>query len=134
MKDFGLNSDSGLVRMEKALDFLARRQEMLAANVANLSTPGYKSVDVRFESVLDDELSNLRLIRTSPRHFEVVVPDPELKAFEVEGLPAGADGNNVELDRELLQMALNRVRFQMSAQAATSRIQTLKTAILEGRS
>lgn len=131
--EFRIKGDEALGRVERVLDYLARRQEALAANVANASTPGYRTVDVQFESVLDDAVENIRLRRTSPRHFEVLVPEPGLQVSETEGLPSGLDGNNVQVDRELLQMSLNRMRFQMAVQAASSRIQVLKSAIAEGR-
>lgn len=125
--------DTALSRVETVLDYLTRRHEALSANVANASTPGYRSVDVRFDDVLGEELDNLRIVRTSDKHFEIVASDPEMTVYEVEGQPPGADGNNVELDRELLSMSLNRLRFQMGVQAAMSRVRTLKAAIQEGR-
>lgn len=128
-----IGGDRALDRMEKMLDYLARRHEALAANVANASTPGYRSLDVRFQDVLAGELDGLQLVRTSPRHFETILPPPKLEAHAVEGLPAGADGNNVSLERELLLMSLNRLRFQMGVQAAGSRVRALRTAIQEGR-
>ena len=126
--------DEGLDRVERVLDFLARRHEALAANVANGSTPGYRTVDIQFQSALEEAVENIRLVRTSPRHFDVIVPEPSLEVSETAGLPVGPDGNNVQVDRELLQMSLNRLRFQMAVQAASGRIQTLKSAIAEGRS
>jgi len=128
-----LTGDIGLARVEKMMDYLARRHEALSANVANVSTPGYKSVDVGFELALSEELEGVRIVQTSPRHFEVLVPEPELTLVEVPGLTARPDGNNVALDRELLAMALNRLRFQMGVQWASSRIRTLRAAIAEGR-
>ena len=127
-----LLGDAGLSRVEKVMDYLVKRHEALAANVANLSTPGYKTVDVRFQDALDAELSEIKLVRTSPRHFEVIVPETGFELAEVEGLVAGADGNNVDLDRELLAMTLNRLRFQLGVQWATGRLSTIRTAIREG--
>lgn len=126
--------DSALSGIETVLDYLTRRHEALAANVANASTPGYRAVDVRFDEVLGEELENLRIVRTSDKHFEIVGAEPEMTLYEVEGRAPGADGNNVEMDQELLAMSLNRLRFQMGVQAAMSRVRTLRSAIQEGRS
>ena len=126
--------DDGLARIEKSLDVLARRHEAIAANIANSDTPGYKTVDLQFRAELESELAGWHLVRTSPGHFDVVGPEPELKFTEVPGLPEGADGNNVKLDRELLAMTLNRLRFQMTAQWASSRFHALRSAIRGGTS
>ena len=123
--------DDGLERAERFLDYFARRQEVIAANVANLSTPGYKTVDLRFEDVLESELEGFKVIKTSPRHFEIEGPEPSWRLAKVSGLDERADGNNVSFDRELLAMTLNRLRFQMGLQWASSRIRTLRAAMID---
>ena len=131
--DLIINTDFS--RIERTLDVLSRRQEVLAANVANVDTPGYKAVDLGFDRVLDGELGKpFPLVRTSPGHFEAVLPESsEPEVVPVEGLEVRADGNNVQLERELLEMTMNRLRFDMAIRWAQGRIRALRTAINEGR-
>ena len=128
--------DQVLDRIERSLDLLARRHEALAANLANIDTPGYQTIDLRFDEALETELGKpWPLVRTSPTHFEAVVPESsaEPRIVKVEGLPDRPDGNNVQMERELLGMNMNRLRFEMTLQWARNRIRTLQTAIEEGR-
>jgi flagellar basal-body rod protein FlgB len=127
-------SDTGLESIERVLDYLTNRQRALAANVANATTPGYRTVDVRadFDSMLSEEIAELRLVRTSDRHFEVVGPEAEMAFQEVEGLPSRPDGNNVQLDREMLAMSLNRLRYQMGLAWASQRLRAVRRAVQEG--
>jgi flagellar basal-body rod protein FlgB len=124
--------DVALADAGRALDWLSRRQEALAANLANIDTPGYLAVEVSFEAALEEE--RLRLRRTHAGHLD----DPgrvrgETELVHVPGLRPRADGNNVSLDREIRQMSRNRFLFAVAAQLAQSRLQALRTAIAEGR-
>ena len=124
-----------LSRMEQILDLLAERQRAITANLANADTPGYKAVDVQFRDRLDEAMEGWRLVQTSPDHFESEFPDvASLEWAPIPGLVEGADGNNVELDRELLAMTLNRLRFQMAVQGVSGHLRALRTAIREGTS
>lgn len=123
-----------LASMEGVLDFLAERQRAITSNLANVDTPGYQALDVRFRQQLDDLLEGWRLVQTSKDHFQSEFP--ETSAIEwapIPGLVDGPDGNNVELDRELLAMTLNRLRFQMAIQGVTGHLRAIRTAIREGQ-
>ena len=124
-----------LTRMEQILDLLAQRQRAITANLANADTPGYKAIDVRFRDQLEGALEGWRLVQTSPDHFEAEFPESStLEYSPIPGLAEGPDGNNVELDRELLAMTLNRLRFQMAVQGVSGHLRSLRLAIREGQS
>src|SRR5690349_24887466 len=81
------------------------RQAVATGNLANLDTPGYRTKEVQFAAVLDGELSDGIVTVTDARHIgpangSAGAPD----AVEAAGLSARRDGNNVQLDRELLGM------------------------------
>ena len=125
--------DSVLSRAETAMDFLALRHQAVASNLANANTPGYQTVDAVFESELKEQLESWRMIRTSPRHLEGVVPaaGPQLK--RVPGLRPGPDGNNVQVEQELLYMTTNTLRFRIALQWAGRRLHALRSAVESGR-
>ena len=91
------------------------RQAAAASNLANLDTPGYRTREASFAETLDGELG------------------PPAGMREVAGLPARRDGNNVQLDRELL--ALNRAGGDFSAAqtALAAKFRLVRYAINEGR-
>ena len=96
----------------------------------NLDTPGFIRSDVNFEEAL--ALALERGLHAPHRASDLLAglsvrPQPDRTS------PARADGNNVRSERELILMTTNRLRFDMAIQWAQSRLQTLRSAIVEGR-
>src|SRR5205085_5797460 len=69
--------------LENYMTLLSAREKVVASNIANADTPGYKTQDIDFSSVLEDATSG-----GAPRIMEPA------------GLRVKNDGNNVDLDRE----------------------------------
>lgn len=99
------------------LTYLARRQEVIASNIANADTPGYKTRDVEM-----------------PGDFSAVFAQFSPLASEAEGLVTRNDGNNVSIDRESRLLAENDIRFNLTTQLLKDRIKVIRSAIEEGRS
>ncbi|MDZ7639145.1 MAG: flagellar basal body rod protein FlgB [Bryobacterales bacterium] len=113
--------------MKSILDLLATRQKLVASNMANLDTPGYRTRDVDFQHELSAALArgasgNTRRASVSPT------------LVEVEGLAINHDGNNVSLDREAKMLAENAMRFELGSSLLASRFRTIRLAIKEGNS
>ena len=96
--------------VEKMLDYTAKRQQAISANIANLDTPGYQARDVEFHQ----ELSNASSIK------EVDVNDS-----------VKANGNNVDLEKQMTRMTQNGLQYMMLIQYLSSNIKILHTAITE---
>lgn len=118
--------------LKQALHACARRQEAIAHNIANVNTPGYRRVDVSFEQFLrSTPIAPLRV--SNPRHFSsppLQTPSPRLSADE--DAPMRPDGNTVDIEYEMAQLAENQIRFQALSQLITGRYQSLKTVITGG--
>lgn len=110
------------------------RQSVAAANLANLDTPGYRTLEATFEDSLEAQLgAGLRMAQTVHGHLAGAVPSPAEGTQEVEGLAARRDGNTVQLDRELL--ALNRAAgdFSKAQTVLAAKFRLVRYAINEGR-
>jgi flagellar basal-body rod protein FlgB len=103
-------------KLEKYLDLLSTRQKLVAANIANADTPGYRTADIDFQAEFAGAAG------FSPR------------VVEVGGLRVKNDGNNVSLDREARLLAENALRFQSAASLLRLQIQGVRAAIKEGQS
>ncbi|MGA2269363.1 MAG: flagellar basal body protein [Bryobacteraceae bacterium] len=103
-------------QLERYLDLLSARQKLVASNLANADTPGYRTQDIDFQS----EFQNAAGL--APR------------TVEVSGLRVKNDGNNVSLDRESRLLAENALRFQVATSLLRSEIQGVRLAIREGQS
>jgi flagellar basal-body rod protein FlgB len=111
-------------------DGAAERQKALADNIANVDTPGYTRKEVSFEGALTDILQQDGL----HPHAEIaairrVVADVR----EDVSSPRRADGNNVDIEREMVTLAKNSLQYEATAQFLSERIKGLRNAIKEGR-
>lgn len=116
---------------EQALAVRARRSEVLAANMANADTPGYKARDFDFNAMLRNELQPpVRLVATRPDHIRT---DQGVVASTQMGyrIPqqASLDGNTVEIDREMSEFSENAMRYQASLRFLDGKIKGLLRAI-----
>ena len=116
---------------EQALAVRARRSEVLAANMANADTPGYKARDFDFNAMLRNELQPpVRLVATRPGHVRT---DQGVVASTQMGyrIPqqASLDGNTVEIDREMSEFSENAMRYQASLRFLDGKIKGLLRAI-----
>jgi flagellar basal-body rod protein FlgB len=130
--------DGPMNLMERFMDLAVQRQSLISGNLANVDTPGYKTVDIDFEQELQSAIGQevLSTEVTNVRHFSKKV-DIEGGATgsprEVDGLTLRNDMNNVNIDREMAEMSTNGLKFSTVAQLIAEKFRILKSAVLEGR-
>ena len=118
--------------LKQALHACALRQEAIAHNIANVNTPGYRRVDVSFEQFLH-AAQQTPLQTTHPRHYALSPLQPAKPLVTPdEDIPMRPDGNTVDIDYEMAQLAENQIRFQTLSQLVNGRYQSLKTVITGG--
>ncbi len=103
--------------LERYMDLIGARQKLVASNIANADTPGYKTKDIDFQF---EFLSHVR--GSAPQ------------VIEPSGLSSRNDGNNVSLDREARLLAENAMRFNLAAALLKSQIRNVRAAIQDGKS
>ncbi|MBD75160.1 MAG: flagellar basal body rod protein FlgB [Rickettsiales bacterium] len=113
----------------KAIDIRNRRNEILASNIANASTPNYKARDVDFEVELKRSLS-VGPIKTS-NNAHIALPSKNLpgKVQYRKPLQPSMDGNTVELAMEQMEFAENAVRYQTTLNFINGKLRGLMSAI-----
>jgi flagellar basal-body rod protein FlgB len=99
------------------------RYKVLANNLTNQNTPGYKRSTVKFEDLLASELS-----QESP---DILSVRPQVVEDNI--TPSAADGNNVSPELELNGMMQNRLQFELYSTLLGGRMELLRTAIQGGR-
>lgn len=109
------------------LDLATVKHQTFAANIANSSTPGYKRVQV--SKTFEMELQG-RIKSAQPLDLAGLKPPIER---DPSAISSRMDGNNVELDQELLQMSTNSTNYQVLTQFLNGSFRQLRTAIT-GRS
>ncbi|QJA06863.1 flagellar basal body rod protein FlgB [Thermosulfurimonas marina] len=107
------------------------RQELLASNVANVDTPGYRRKDIPFRKLMEAYLGEgeLPLRRTRAKHLSQVKIPPEPEALEA---PETGTPNNVSLEEEMSRLMENHLLSQATLQALKKEIEMLREALTEG--
>lgn len=122
---------------QQALALRQERQKILASNIANADTPGYKARDMDFSRAFEDATRGvmqpgLKLARTSSQHLAgsgaASAVDGRHLLYRVPE-QSSLDGNTVDMDRERSDFADNSVRYQAALTLINSRIQGLKQAM-----
>jgi len=116
------------------LSFRSDRQNVISSNIANIDTPNYKTKDLVFESELKKVQDNdLQLYTTNQNHMSNInnVPKNEEKPkiVDVEGLEEQTDGNNVNLDDQMSEMAKNKMIFDAIQSSITKDSRLFRSVI-----
>ncbi len=101
--------------IERYMSLLSTRQQVVAANIANVDTPGYKTKDVDFHHQL-----------------AALTGDSEPAVSEVANLRIKNDGNNVNIDRESRLLAENSLHFSVASALVRDEIKNIRSAISDG--
>jgi flagellar basal-body rod protein FlgB len=105
-----------LVRLMDAAEL---RHGVISHNLANVNTPGYHRLEVVFDQVLRDSESTSKSGSSQARPI----------VQEEQGLEARADGNNVDIDREAVQLQKNSLGYQTYSQLLSAQLQMMRRAI-----
>jgi flagellar basal-body rod protein FlgB len=109
--------DSLTDSLEQYMNTVSLRQKLVASNIANADTPGYKTQDIDFQA-----------------SFQSALDGGAATPVEVSGLNVKNDGNNVDLDREARLLAENALRFSVASSLMRSSLSQVKMAIEGGKS
>ncbi len=112
--------------IQAALSGLSARQRAIANNVANVDTPNFKATEVRFEDVLKNAVQGRdSRLRASNGQLKAAVTRPSM----VEDTAVRSDGNNVDIDREMVQLAETSITYNTLTQAMASRLAVMRNVI-----
>ncbi len=131
MKIFGLTTN-GLELASRSLDFVSASVSQTAANIANSTTPGYKAQEISFEAAMAEALKTPGeggMVKTHPGHMPIADIEKVMPTITESGAPARLDGNTVDLDREITQMAEMNINYSTYATITNKQLSLLKSAI-----
>lgn len=125
-----LFSDNAIRAAIMSLDGLSQRQGIISNNIANVDTPGYRAQELDFESVMKRALrsnGSIQLAATNGAHLGVANGKRINQVSERPGGTARADGNNVDIDTELMEMSVTGIQYQAVSQELSKKLSLLKT-------
>ncbi len=125
-----------LAMAQKSMDWLSRRQTVLAENVANANTPEYKAKDLAplsFKNLLQPQAAPVRAATTNPMHIS---PQVEPTRFETvaERNPEESkiNGNSVLLEEQMQKIGEVKGSYELAANLFMKHVAMLKVAIGKG--
>jgi len=107
---------AGSDNLTRYLDLLSTRQKLVASNLANADTAGYRTQDIDFQY-----------------EFMSLVKGQSPVTIEPQGLYEKPDGNNVSVDREARLLAETTIRFNLVSTLVRGNLESIKKAIHEGK-
>ena len=102
--------------VEDYMTLLSVRERVIASNIANADTPGYRTRDIDFEA-----------------EYQRALAGAAPNVAEVSGLQVKPDGNNVSIDREMRMMSETALRFNIASNFARAQLRQVRAAIEDGR-
>ena len=116
--------------LDKAADASWTRETLIANNIANVDTPGYKRQDIDFQSVLQDELGRCKHVSLDHKinNADLTQLNPQVYT-DHSGFSYRLDGNNVDIDNENVYLAENQLMYQGLLNSITAEFQNLKTVM-----
>lgn len=126
-----INFDNALGVHQYSVGVRERRAEVLASNIANADTPGFKAKDLSFEDALASATQGrgFNLSKTSGRHISGFRDINSDVAYRVPNQPDTGDGNTVDVQTERASFMENSMEYQASLSFLSSKFQTMRKAI-----
>ena len=119
---------STIDHLQSALTYHRERHTVLAGNIANLDTPGYRSADLTRTPEGDPS----QLAVSEPGHIGSATQPSYVTSFDDSGKLQSSDGNAVSLERELAKIDANRTRYATGAELVSRKLALLRYAAGDG--
>ena len=130
-----MNVFQSLKPLELALNKASLEQRSITSNIANVDTPNYKRQSVSFQDNLLEAAKNRNLnsLKTNPNHLSFSTEQNNSSVVKKDSLSLSkSNGNNVDMDLEMAEMAKNQLLYNSLIEKSNSQIRDLRTAIRGG--
>ena len=116
--------------LDKAADASWTRENLIANNIANVDTPGYKRQDLEFEELLKDELGRNQYISLDKKVRNANLNHLEPNVFtDYAGYSYRLDGNNVDIDVEQVELASEQIKYQALTGSISSQFERMRISM-----
>ncbi|WP_019152794.1 flagellar basal body rod protein FlgB [Robertmurraya massiliosenegalensis] len=121
--------------LENALNYSSTKQKVIAQNISNADTPNYKAKEVSFKSALDTaQQASMTAKRTDMRHFDFQGSSSAgITITTNNGTSYNNNGNNVDIDKEMADLATNQIYYNALTERISGKFQTLQSVIKGGK-
>jgi len=113
--------------LKRAMDYGSANQQVISGNMANVDTPGYRQMSLKFDEELllaEKNASDTSLTRTNSRHI-AGSSDSTIAGFSVEAKKTAG----IDMDNEMAKMAKNNLLYEANTRLLSKKLLALKAAI-----
>lgn len=115
-----------------SLRLRTERHHLLASNIANVDTPGYRRKDLPFEKIMESYLKPEKMLKVT-RSNHIPVRERKLEdLIKKHQPPTLGTPNNVSLEEEISALIENQLLYESTLQALAKELERLKEIITEG--
>lgn len=133
-------NDRTIGNLGQALDGAAKRHQVISNNIANVDVPNFKRSDVPFQEELKRAIERteggptLQVATTNKKHLPGIDGNKaNFTTVQETGLTFRNDGNNVDIEKEMVEMTKNNEMYNAYVQLLVSKLGGLKNVIREGK-
>ena len=111
-----MSTSSNIRLLENLLDYTSVKNKVISKNISNIGTEGYQREDVKFNTLLNENLSN-QMKATEPQHFgsQKLIQDSEFNIVKDDDGQIYSGVNNVDIDKEMSDLAENSLGFKFAS-------------------
>jgi len=120
--------DRTVYLLERSLDLRMARQNLIAANIANVETPGYRALDLNFEEVMKETAARLDAQESDGGAVSAIDP-VHVKLIADDAPSLGNDNNTVQLEKELGKLNENAMMFRIQTEFLAKKLTQMKEAL-----
>lgn len=126
---------STITTLEQAMNYSTAKQKVISHNIANSDTPNYKAKSVSFNSEFSRILKDsMQANKTDIRHYDFKSTNSKsFSVFTQNSSSYNHNGNNVDIDKEMAELAKNQIYYNAVADRIGSKFNSLKTVIRGGK-
>lgn len=132
--------DKTMGALERSLNVRSQNQKLIVSNIANLDTPNFKAFKMMVGEAMQgasEQAPRMRMTRTQVGHLATAPPGAadleRIERVEENSLGLRGDGNTVELDREMANLAENTLLYNAATRIISNKFKTLKDVIKGGQ-
>lgn len=121
------NINKNIDLLQKSLEGLWKRNEIISNNIANAESSDYKAKDLDFEQMLQkyvDKKDSVQPIEASDIRFSIL---------NRTGLSIKENGNNVNVETEMVSLSENKMKYDLATEALRNQLELLRTVIEESK-
>ena len=126
---------SNVELLKSLLDYTSLKQKVISKNIANSGTIGYRRKDIEFKDFLEDNL-NAPVRKTNSKHMSMnIIERPSESKFKIiddKKSESNSGINNVDMDKEMAEMAENSIMFRFAARKLNAYYRTMQKVIKGG--